>query len=164
MEFSYYPIMFGLGVLGIDDVFLEDVSGQYSFYDYRIFNQGFRLFLFSELTLFFFYFLDISGLFFVSFNLVLKYSCRYLCLNINKCENLLLLLCIFIGGFFFFVFSYSDHCFVMNDRIYGRVFYIGTGLHGSHHMICLLIIDVFWNGCEELYFVYYMFEVFNFSL
>lgn len=84
MEFSYYPIIFGLGVLGIDfglvlfmsigifcsfficllyllyvsflwikDVFLEDVSGQYSFYDYRIFSQGFRLFLFSELTLFF---------------------------------------------------------------------------------------------------------------
>ncbi|EJW70314.1 hypothetical protein WUBG_18778 [Wuchereria bancrofti] len=34
MEFSYYPIIFGLGVLG--DVCLEDISGQYSFYDYRI--------------------------------------------------------------------------------------------------------------------------------
>ncbi|MCA4774577.1 cytochrome c oxidase subunit 3 [Wolbachia endosymbiont of Mansonella perstans] len=39
--------------LWLKDVILEDVSGQYSFYDYRIFNQGFRLFLFSELALFF---------------------------------------------------------------------------------------------------------------
>nr|ALG63677.1 cytochrome c oxidase subunit III [Onchocerca volvulus] len=83
MEYSYYPLMVGVGILGFDvslvlfmgmgmfysificflylvyvfflwikDVILEDISGQYSFYDYRMFNQGFRLFLFSELTLF----------------------------------------------------------------------------------------------------------------
>nr|NP_694908.1 cytochrome c oxidase subunit III [Brugia malayi]AAN17809.1 cytochrome c oxidase subunit III [Brugia malayi]QTZ19038.1 cytochrome c oxidase subunit III [Brugia malayi] len=208
MEFSYYPIMFGLGVLGIDfglvlfmsmgifcsfficllyllyvsflwmkDVFLEDVSGQYSFYDYRMFSQGFRLFLFSELTLFFSIFwtfldsslcpltwlggvwspvgilspdyLGINGmasLFLMMNSQVLKYSRRYLCLNVNKCENLLLL-CIFIGSFFlcFQFFEYSHNCFVMNDSIYGSVFYIGTGLHGSHVLIgvCFLIVNFF---------------------
>nr|YP_010332250.1 cytochrome c oxidase subunit III [Tetrameres grusi]UNY39749.1 cytochrome c oxidase subunit III [Tetrameres grusi] len=39
--------------LWVKDVSFEDVSGQYSFQDYRMFRQGFRLFLFSELVLFF---------------------------------------------------------------------------------------------------------------
>ncbi|VDN85957.1 unnamed protein product, partial [Brugia pahangi] len=166
MEFSYYPIIFGVGVLGIDfglDVFLEDVSGQYSLYDYRMFSQGFRLFLFnsslcpltwlggiwSPIGILSPDYLGINGmasLFLIINRQVLKYSRRYLCLNINKCENLLLL-CIFIGAFFlcFQFFEYTHNCFVINDRIYGRVFYIGTGLHGSHVLIGVffLVINFF---------------------
>nr|AOP18647.1 cytochrome c oxidase subunit III [Dirofilaria repens] len=208
MEFSYYPFMFGFGILGLDfglilfmnlglffpfflcffylfyvsilwfkDVFLEDISGQYSFYDYRMFGQGFRLFLFSELTLFisiFWTFLDSSlcpltwlggvwspygilspdylglngtaSLFLMMNSQFLKYSRRYLCINSNKCE-LFLLLSIFIGsGFLCFQFyEYSNNCFVMNDSVYGSIFYVGTGLHGSHVFVgvCFLIVNFF---------------------
>lgn len=45
--------VFYVSFLWLKDVFLEDISGQYTVYDYRMFEQGFRLFLFSELILFF---------------------------------------------------------------------------------------------------------------
>uniref|UniRef100_A0AAF5PMY2 Heme-copper oxidase subunit III family profile domain-containing protein n=1 Tax=Wuchereria bancrofti TaxID=6293 RepID=A0AAF5PMY2_WUCBA len=45
---------------------------------------------------------------------------------------------------------YSDHCFVMNDRIYGRVFYIGTGLHGSHAIAFLFCWSVDLNVVLDL--------------
>lgn len=208
MEYSYYPLMIGAGILGLDvslvlfmsmglfysvfvcffylfyvfflwmkDVILEDISGQYSFYDYRIFSQGFRLFLFSELTLFvsiFWTFLDtalcpltwlggtwspfgvlspdylglngIASLFLMINRQVLKYSRRYLCLNNSKCE-VFLLVCIFIGaGFLCFQFyEYRSNSFVISDSIYGSIFYIGTGLHGSHVFIgvCFLLVNFF---------------------
>ncbi|VDO41176.1 unnamed protein product, partial [Brugia timori] len=89
-----------MGMLGIDFglvLFMSmDISGQYSFYDYRIFGQGFRLFLF----------------------------------NSSLCPLT------WLGG-------YTHNCFVINDRIYGSVFYIGIGLHGSH------------SECGVLCFVYY---------
>lgn len=55
----FYPFItcvfyvFYVSVLWVKDVVLEDVSGQYSINDCRMFGQGFRLFLFSELALFF---------------------------------------------------------------------------------------------------------------
>lgn len=195
LEYSYYPIIFSLGILGFDfglaifisiglfypificffyffyisvlwlkDVILEDMSGQYSFYDFRMYVHGFRLFLFSELFLFFtifWTFLDSSlcpviwlggvwsplgllspwylglssffSLFLIIISHILKYSRRYLCLNLANCESLLLL-CIFLGSFFlcFQSFEYYDNCYVINDGIYGNLFYIGTGLHGLH--------------------------------
>lgn len=169
----FYPLIicffyiFYVSFLWLKDIFLEDLSGQYSFYDYRIYVQGFRLFLFSELSLFFtifWTFLDTSlcslmwlgdswcpigmlspdyfgvngmaRLFLMINSQFLKYSRRYLCMGLINCE-FLLLFCIFIGSFFlcFQYFEYSNNSFVINDRIYGSIFYIGTGLHGLHVLI-----------------------------
>nr|BAV81396.1 cytochrome c oxidase subunit III [Acanthocheilonema viteae] len=173
--FICFLYIFYVSFLWIKDVVLEDISGQYSFFDYRMFVQGFRLFLFSELTLFFsifWTFLDFSlcpltwlggswcpvgilspdylgyngvaSLFLMMNSHILKYSRRFLCLNVSNCE-VFLLLCIFIGGGFlcFQYYEYGSNCFVMNDSSYGSVFYIGTGLHGFHVFIgvCFLIIN-----------------------
>nr|WGC93663.1 cytochrome c oxidase subunit III [Mansonella perstans] len=216
LEYSYYPAMVGIGILGFDislslfmnfgmifsffvcllylfyifllwvkDVIMEDISGEYSLYDYRMFTQGFRLFLFSELSLFFSVFwsffdyslcpltwfggewcpigilspdyLGINGaasIFLMMNSQILKYSRRFLCLNMLNCEYFLLI-CIFIGSFFlcFQYYEYTNNCFVMSDSVYGNVFYIGTGLHGMHVFIGVLF----------LIFNYFRIKVFNFN-
>nr|WVH37136.1 cytochrome c oxidase subunit III [Physaloptera clausa] len=44
--------IFVIMVCWFKDVFYEDISGQYTYQDCRVYRQGFRLFLFSELILF----------------------------------------------------------------------------------------------------------------
>nr|YP_003734891.1 cytochrome c oxidase subunit III [Setaria digitata]ACZ44415.1 cytochrome c oxidase subunit III [Setaria digitata] len=227
MEYSYYPVMFGVGIVGLDfslvvfmgmgifyslfvcllylfyvsmlwvkDVMLEDVSGQYSQFDYRMFNQGFRLFLFSELALFFavfWSFLDsalcpltwlggvgspmgilspdylgfnaMASIFLMMNSQILKYSRRILCLNSSNCE-IFLLLCIFIGsGFLCFQFyEYNNNSFVMNDSIYGNIFYVGTGLHGFHVFIgvCFLLIN--YIRIKMFYFNWYHTQAYDMSI
>nr|YP_011001031.1 cytochrome c oxidase subunit 3 [Mastophorus muris]WPN85867.1 cytochrome c oxidase subunit 3 [Mastophorus muris] len=164
-------------VLWIKDVFLEGSSGQYTQQDCRMFRQGFRLFLLSELVLFFtifWTFLDsalcpvtwiggvwspfgilspdylglnaLASIFLMINSHILKYSRRFLFMNSSKCE-IFMLICILIGGGFvcFQVFEYNNNPFSITDSIYGSVFYIGTGLHGSHVLIgvCFLIINFF---------------------
>nr|YP_009127933.1 cytochrome c oxidase subunit III [Gongylonema pulchrum]AIY56387.1 cytochrome c oxidase subunit 3 [Gongylonema pulchrum]BAV82717.1 cytochrome c oxidase subunit III [Gongylonema pulchrum] len=164
-----------ISYLWLKDVFFENISGQYSLEDCRMFRQGFRLFLFSELALFFtifWTFLDssfysvmwISGFWsplgvlspdYIGLNAlassflminshILKYSRRFLFLSDLKCE-IFMLLCIFIGGGFvcFQAFEYNNNPFTFTDSMYGSVFYIGTGLHGSHVIVgvCFLVIN-----------------------
>lgn len=116
-----------LGYLWLKDVILEDMRGQYSFYDYRVFRQGFRLFLFRELILFFtvfWLFFDYSlcpviwlggdivptGILSVSYlglnalatsfliiNSQLVKYCRRLLSNNNSDCLLVIIICIFVG-------------------------------------------------------------------
>lgn len=198
----YYPFFFCflyliyVSFLWVKDLFLEDVSGQYSFYDYRIFAQGFRLFLFSELTLFFSIFwtfldsalcpltwlggvwsplgilspdyLGLNGtasLFLIMNSQFLKYSRRYLCLNSCKCE-LFLLFCIFVGsGFLCFQFyEYSNNCFVINDSIYGSIFYVGTGLHGFHVLVGVFFLMVNFFRIKLFNFNWYHIQAYDMSI
>ncbi|VDP16856.1 unnamed protein product [Onchocerca flexuosa] len=206
IEYSY-PLMVGADILGLDvsmvyfilflfvfcfyfmfflwvrDVILEDVSGQYSFYVYRTIDQGFRLFFFSELTLFvsiFWAFLDIAlrlgvwsplgisspdylglngiaSLFLMINRQVLKYSGRYLCLNNSKC-GVFLMVCIFIGvGFLCFQFyEYNNNSFVIKDSVYNSIFYIGTGLHGLHFCWGLFLIVNFFRVKVNVYYMSFL--------
>nr|BAV81418.1 cytochrome c oxidase subunit III [Litomosoides sigmodontis] len=193
--FCFFYILY-LSYLWVKDVILEDISGQYSFYDYRMFVQGFRLFLFSELALFFSIFwsildsslcslawlggdwcpfgllspdyLGINGSmsFFLMMNSqILKYSRRYLFVSFVNCE-FFLLVCIFIGGGFlcFQYYEYCGNCFVMNDSVYGSVFYLGTGLHGLHVFVgvCFLIINYVRIKCYN--FNWYHTQAFDMSI
>lgn len=73
----------------------------------------------------------------------LKYSRRYLCLNVPNCE-MLMLICIFIGSGFlcFQYYEYCHNCFVIRDSVYGSVFYIGTGLHGFHVFVGVVFLFI----------------------
>nr|QRZ60653.1 cytochrome c oxidase subunit 3 [Spirocerca lupi] len=188
--------LFFVSFLWVKDVVLEDLSGQYSMQDFRIFRQGFRLFLLSELVLFFtifWTFLDsalcpvtwvggvwvpfgvlspdylglnaMASAFLMVNSHILKYSRRYLFLNSFKCE-VLMLVCIMIGAGFvcFQIFEYSHNPFSFTDSIYGSIFYVGTGLHGSHVFVgvCFLIVN-FWR-IKLCHFNWYHSQAFDMSV
>nr|ASS35184.1 cytochrome c oxidase subunit 3 [Thelazia callipaeda] len=174
--FICFLYIFLLFFLWVKDVILEDLSGQYTLWDYRMFIQGFRLFLFSELTLFFTLFwtffdaslnplswlgcgwspqgilspsyLGLNALassFLMMNSQILKLSRRFLFINIDFCE-VLMILCIFIGGGFvcFQFFEYNNNPFTFSDSVHGSIFYTGTGLHGMHVFVgvCFLVINL----------------------
>nr|YP_011004210.1 cytochrome c oxidase subunit III [Metathelazia capsulata]WPS93545.1 cytochrome c oxidase subunit III [Metathelazia capsulata] len=203
MKFSFFNLffcitfyLFFLSYLWVKDVVKEEVTGQYSFYDYIIFRQGFRYFLFSEFVLFltvFWTFLDASthSLFWVgsgwcpmgilssnylglnalasSFLMMnsqlLKYSRRYLYIS-NKTTELILLLCIFIGSCFvcFQLFEYSSNCFTITDSIYGSIFYLGTGLHGSHVLIGVIFLIINFFRFKLFHFNWINIQAFDLSM
>ncbi|VDN88309.1 unnamed protein product [Brugia pahangi] len=107
MEFSYYPVIFGAGVLGID----------------------FGLVLFMNIDSSLCPLTWLGGI----WSPIGILSPDYL--GINGMASLFLII----------NRQYTHNCFVINDRIYGRVFYIGTGLHGSHVLIGVffLVINFF---------------------
>lgn len=184
MGFGFFSFLFFcvfyvlyISFLWFKDVFFEEVRGQYSFFDCCMFFHGFRIFLFSELVLFFSIFwtyldsslchltwlggdwcpvgilspdyLGLNGMasFFLMINSqFLKYSRRFLCMNVYWCE-IFLLFCIFVGGGFlcFQFYEYRNSCFIMGDSVYGGIFYIGTGLHGLHVFfgVCFLFVNFF---------------------
>nr|QXT44852.1 cytochrome c oxidase subunit 3 [Crassicauda sp. Ningbo-2019]WHL46735.1 cytochrome c oxidase subunit 3 [Crassicauda magna] len=171
MKFGFfYTLIFAIfymtfiSYLWLKDVMLEDMSGQYSFYDYRVFCQGFRLFILSEfilfLTVFWCYFdytmapifwlggsylpkgiisvsyLGLNALatsFLMMNSQLVKYSRRMICNNDDGCLTVVLI-CIFIGlGFISFqLYEYSNLYYCICDSTFGSVFFLGTGLHGSH--------------------------------
>lgn len=95
-----------------------------------------------------------ASLFLMMNSQILKYSRRYLCLNVFDCE-FFLLLGIFIGSGFlcFQIFEYGGSCFSMSDCVYGSIFYLGTGLHGFHVFV----------GVVFLVFNYFRIKLFNFN-
>lgn len=73
---------------------------------------------------------------------ILKYSRRFLFVNVMKCE--FFMLCILIGRVLcvFQIFEYNDNPFSMTDRIYSSFLYCYS-LHGRHVFVglCFLIIN-----------------------
>nr|UZT67573.1 cytochrome c oxidase subunit 3 [Oberthuerella sharkeyi] len=69
--------------------------------------------------------------------------CHYSILNNNYKKSLIsLLITISLGLIFMIIqmFEYSNSLFCMNDSIYGSMFFLTTGFHGSHVMIGLIFL------------------------
>ncbi|KAF4514073.1 UNVERIFIED_CONTAM: hypothetical protein B566_EDAN019010, partial [Ephemera danica] len=134
-DFSYNYRRFGYGYVLVwaqiiklvysYDVILEDISGQYSTHDYRGFRQGFRLFLVSLNAL--------ATTFLIINRQLVKYRRRLVINNDNSCF-LIVITSIFIGvGFICFqIFEYRNLYYSICDRTFGSIFFLGTGIHGSH--------------------------------
>uniref|UniRef100_A0A0R3RN92 Cytochrome b n=1 Tax=Elaeophora elaphi TaxID=1147741 RepID=A0A0R3RN92_9BILA len=168
-NFSIFPAMFGVGLLGVDVRLLLFMS------------MGLLCSIFRMLEGSILFRLSFFGFFFEPFNLIGGGGLEPFRSVVPGLLRVFINL-YFIGrGFLCFqYYKYGNNCFVMRDSVYGSIFYIGTGLHGFRLfflllilfdlkyfilidiilklMIYLLIID---NECGGLCFVCYMFEDFN---
>jgi cytochrome c oxidase subunit 3 len=70
---------------------------------------------------------------------------HYNLLNNNLHSRIFILLITIILGFYFNViqiFEYQNSYFCINDRIFGSIFYLSTGFHGTHVIIGTFILII----------------------